>query len=992
MCLKQLNELRLLLATYYRLLILFSFVSMSVSANELWTRYQFINLEVPAPSDVNTLYEDRLGQIWVGTDSGLYRIHNNKIQKVSHGPKSAIEHILRAGSNDMWLATSDGVWRWQSRTNNFILQTCTDVQSFGQLIEHPSLGLIALARSGVYQFSENKACRKVSFDGLPEDALVERIAMFKQNLMLAVRGHGLFQCSVECSNAHVFSPDLTNTRVREIVANNNTLYVGTHKHGFYALNNQGQVQRHWHRNADSEPNDFTLPVNGVMTLLPTEHTIWAGLWAGGLQQFETKSGRKISSSSFYAPDTSTIGGRHVHALLESNNGTFYVGHENGVSIILPAYNQQGWIGLANDSQIGFSDDIMFSLYHQSGAWFTGTSSGGLYRIGPTDNKFLRLSPDSPSPLDLPTNSVWQITHSLRGDLLLGTANGVIRLNPNTLDWQVFGDSGKLVSADVYSLTEATDQTIWLSLWEGGIARLDQDGQLIGQWSHNDGLQQNTSRVIASTADNQIFVLNDAGLFRYDSEQDKFVNADLQNAQSNCTEIEHISTDLSGQLWALCQHKSLWRLKEGVWFNSVLPTPDPILRIFSPFDDHQPNNEQLFLLSKNHVFAVDINGQLIWQQPRLPMSDTVIIRQAAVVNNELVTATNQGLYRQKLYRPYNDTPPPAPLISGVRLFNKPWKITETENETVQLIGSTALYQGQLQLHYNQDLITFEFAMPGYHYEPIQGFNYRLLPFDKRWVKTAEDETTASYTRLPPGSYRFEAKAIASNELPPATFQLEILPPWYLTWWAKTLAFFALLASVLAVIVGRTRRLKQSNLFLQESVETRTAELKQANDKLQQTANLDALTGLLNRRGFLNLCDPNWMKWQGEVVLMIADIDHFKLVNDQYGHQIGDEVLVTCAQRLKSQAGEQDLIARWGGEEFLILLRDDPKSSSDSLKLRAQQLQRVIGETPMELSSEKITVTITAGICGHHGERFDTCLQQADKKLYHGKNSGRNRLIE
>jgi diguanylate cyclase (GGDEF)-like protein len=982
MRLKQLNKPRLMLTAYYRLLILLCFLSLSANANDLWTRYQFINVELPAGSNVNTLYEDQLGQIWVGSRSGLYRIQNNKIQKVSQGPKSAIEHIVRADSDDMWLATSDGVWHWQSQTNNFTMLTCTDEQSFSHLIEHPSLGLLALTRSGVYQLSENNACRQVSFDGTPKDARVERIALFKQNLMLAVRGHGLFQCVSECNKVQAFSPDLIQTRVREIVADNNTLYVGTHKHGFYALNNQGEVLRHWHRDADTEPNDFTLPMNGVMTLLPTEKSIWAGLWAGGLQQFETKSGKKTSSSRFYAPDTSTMGGRHVSAMLESNNGTFYVGHENGISIILPAYNQQGWIGLANEYQIGSSSDYAFSLYHHNGALFIGTTSGGLYRI--EGNKLISMSPDSPPPLNLPTKAVWQITHSVRGDLLLGTANGVIQLNPNTLDWQSFGDPGKLASADVYSLTEAPDQTLWLSLWEGGIVRLDRNGEIIGQWNDSDGLQQNTSTLIISTDDNKIFVLNNAGLFSYESELDKFVKIDIQNTQSQCVEIEHAVTDLTGQLWILCEHKSLWRLKEDLWVNSALPTSDPIVHIFSPLDGHQPKNEQLFLLSKNNIFALDINGQLIWQQPRLPMSDSISIQKAAVINNELVTATNQGLYRQNLFQSYNDTPPPAPIVSGVRLFNKPWAITEPANETLQLNGSAALYQGQLQLNYDQDLITFEFAMPGYHHEPIQGFNYRLLPFDKRWLKTAEDEAQASYTRLPPGNYRFEAQAIASKKLPPATFQLEILPPWYLTWWAKILAFFTLVASVWTIIAGRTRRLKQSNLWLQERVDARTAELEQA-------ANIDVLTGLLNRRGFLNLCDPNWAEWQGEVVLMIADIDHFKQVNDQYGHQIGDEVLVICAKRLKKHAGNNDLIARWGGEEFLILLRDNPKTSTDHLKLRAQKLQKIISETPMELGSEKITITMTAGICDHNGEPFDTCLKQADQKLYQGKNSGRNRFI-
>jgi len=975
----------------FLLLIILCWINLSANANELWTRYQFINLEIASTGFVNTLYEDRLGQIWVGSASGLYHIQNNKIQKVSHAPKSAIQHILQSKSDDILLATSDGVWRWQSQTNNFISLTCTAEQSFTQLIEHPSLGLIALARSGVYQLSENKACHKVSFDGLPEDSPVERFAIFKQDLLLAVRDHGLFQCSKECSNVDAFSLDLANTRIREIVVNNNTLYVGTHKHGFYALNSQGEIQRHWHRDAGTEPNDFTLPVNGVMTLLPTKQSIWAGLWAGGLHQFENKSGSKISSSQFYAPDTSTIGGRHVRALLEGNNGTLYIGHENGVSIILPIYNQQGWVGLENNNQTGLTNDNVVSLYYHSDAWLAGTSSGGLYRIGNTDNKLLRLSPDSPSPFNLPIKSIWQVTDSQRGDLLLGTSNGVIRLNPKTLEWQIFGDPDKLISADVYGLTEAPDQSIWLSLWEGGIARFNQDGQQIGQWSHKDGLQQNTSMLIESTGDNQIFVLNNAGLFRYDSDQDIFITSDLQLNQNQCAEIDHVSTDLAGQLWALCQHKSLWRLKDGIWVNTELPTSEPILNIFKPFNSLLHNNEQLFLLSENHVFALDKNGQMLWQQPRLPLPENVSIQKTAVVNNELVSATNQGVFRQKLNQSYNNAAPPSPLISGIRLFNKPFKITKTESETIKSNDNAALYQGQLQLNYDQDLITFEFAVPGYHHDSIQGFEYRLTPFDNRWLNTAEDEATATYTRLPPGNYLFEVKANTPGNQPPATFQLEILPPWYLTWWAKTLAIFAMLAIIIGIIVGRTKRLKQSNMWLQESVEARTTELKQANEKLQQAANLDVLTGLLNRRGFLNLCEPNWSQWRGEVALMIADIDHFKRVNDQYGHQIGDEVLVTCAQRLTSQAGRHDLIARWGGEEFLILLRDNPKSSTDELKIRAQQLQKVIGETVMELSSVKIAVTMTAGLCIHNGESIDTCLQKADEKLYQGKNAGRNRLV-
>ncbi len=125
--------------------------------------------------------------------------------------------------------------------------------------------------------------------------------------------------------------------------------------------------------------------------------------------------------------------------------------------------------------------------------------------------------------------------------------------------------------------------------------------------------------------------------------------------------------------------------------------------------------------------------------------------------------------------------------------------------------------------------------------------------------------------------------------------------------------------------------------------------------------------------------------------ICLLDCIHKVNDQFLHQVGDDVLVTCAQRLKNHASEQDIIARWGGEEFLILLRDEPTTSFDHLKSRAQKLQKVVSETTMNLGPKEITLTMTAGICEHQGESFDSCLQVADQKSYQGKNSGRNRLI-
>jgi diguanylate cyclase (GGDEF)-like protein len=173
-----------------------------------------------------------------------------------------------------------------------------------------------------------------------------------------------------------------------------------------------------------------------------------------------------------------------------------------------------------------------------------------------------------------------------------------------------------------------------------------------------------------------------------------------------------------------------------------------------------------------------------------------------------------------------------------------------------------------------------------------------------------------------------------------------------------------------------------------VAERTAALEQANLQLLRSADLDALTGLLNRRGLHRRIEQDWSQWPQRQLLVIADIDHFKQFNDQYGHHVGDEVLQECARRLSALLGPNDLLARWGGEEFLWLLRGD---TLPALQQRAGRMQQGIGQTAMQLSAGPLQVTLTAGAIAADNQSFADCLQQADALLYQGKANGRNRLV-
>ena len=154
--------------------------------------------------------------------------------------------------------------------------------------------------------------------------------------------------------------------------------------------------------------------------------------------------------------------------------------------------------------------------------------------------------------------------------------------------------------------------------------------------------------------------------------------------------------------------------------------------------------------------------------------------------------------------------------------------------------------------------------------------------------------------------------------------------------------------------------------------------------------DALTGLFNRKHMQDLlrqeCERFARSGQGFCVALI-DLDHPKRVNDAYGHQMGDAVLVGVARAAQGALRENDVICRWGGEEFLVLMRDnDPASQGLQAMTR---LRRQVTELRPAASAPDLSVTFSAGLAvSQPGEAIVQMLERADRALYTAKSSGRN----
>jgi len=166
------------------------------------------------------------------------------------------------------------------------------------------------------------------------------------------------------------------------------------------------------------------------------------------------------------------------------------------------------------------------------------------------------------------------------------------------------------------------------------------------------------------------------------------------------------------------------------------------------------------------------------------------------------------------------------------------------------------------------------------------------------------------------------------------------------------------------------------------------------ELDERSRTDGLTGLSRRGPFeerLREEVARAQSFKSTFSILMIDIDHFKNLNDTYGHQVGDEVLKTVSQRLREGLYETDVVARYGGEEFVCLL---PRSDPAGLKIKAEQIRERVGNQAFVIGLEAINVTISIGIAHfpHDGRTGETVMASADRALYAAKDSGRNRVVE
>ncbi|WP_374257084.1 GGDEF domain-containing protein [Aquabacterium sp.] len=205
----------------------------------------------------------------------------------------------------------------------------------------------------------------------------------------------------------------------------------------------------------------------------------------------------------------------------------------------------------------------------------------------------------------------------------------------------------------------------------------------------------------------------------------------------------------------------------------------------------------------------------------------------------------------------------------------------------------------------------------------------------------------------------------------------------------IAHFILIAAILPTISTLAAQLSDMRARLQ----AQKNELAHALTRIQILATRDELTGLYNRRHMREVMAQHQKRLARSgyhrFCLALVDLDHFKRINDTHGHGIGDEVLKRFAAILQSALRETDVLARWGGEEFLVLMND---TTPEQANMGLERARAALADTPLIPSLPDLEVSFSAGLTAYLDiEPLDVCIERADRALYDAKRQGRHRTI-
>ncbi len=743
-------------------------------------------------------------------------------------------------------------------------------------------------------------------------------------------------------------------------------------------------------------------------------------------------------ASGFEPLHPQLSGRGVFRMVEGPDGALWIGLAvDGLGRLLDGELQT--LGTAEGLP---NSRVLSLLLDQEGALWTATN-GGLMRLGSAP--FSTLT----DAQGLSDNFVRAVLRTTGGELWIGTGRGLSLWKDGRLQPPL--EDPRLAGASVLSLAEDRDGSLLVGTFDRGVLRA-RGGRVVETIDTRRGLAYNQVRALEVDRQGAMWIGTIAGLAVLDpgAEQTRTIAVGPSGDFINTLHEDAAGRIWVGTTRGLDRVVDGSRAEAGVTlpadarsvFSITADSADDALWVSSDrgLMRLHPDSGRLGLIGPQqglpmekvfHALA-DGSGHLWLSTNR----GAVRIRRdeaLAVLGGRLPRLTadlfdeSHGMASSQC----NTGSPPADLdaegnvwigtaIGAVRIRRE--RLAERTARPLPTVLERAAAEGRelpldrpAQLPPGTSRIDFSVAGLGFVMPERISYRYRLEGFDTDWVERGRLHAV-EYTNLAPGSYRLRAQAAYAGtawDSPEANFEFEILPaPWQRPW-VQALIALPMLALAFGIYRLRVRALRTRAEGLQAAVERKTAELRASTERLlaadadktrlmeqlrdqaeafERQAREDALTGLANRRAFDETAAREFSRARRmgtPLCLAMIDIDHFKRVNDTYSHAAGDAVIVRLAQLMKRQCRGMDVIARWGGEEFALLL---PQARLQDAEGVCERLRAAFEEQHYEDIDPELRLTISIGLASEEGvSGHEQLLVRADAALYAAKRGGRNRVV-
>jgi len=1010
--------------------------------NESFKRYQFDseNPQSLSNNHIRSILEDTSGNLWIGTDNGLNRFNQKeetwfRLQSDPKDTKSLSHNSINSICEDslglLWVGTDRGLNRFDPRTGNFMQykHIANDSKSLSddwiRVVYQDRFGILWIGtnKGGLNRFEREKGefiCHKADPHN-PYSLSSDRIYSICEDrsgvIWVGTYGGGICKSDRKTKRFKLFTHDpknpnsLSHMFVRSFYEDQSgTLWVGTDGGG---LNKYDQGKDQFIRYRHNLKDPASLSNDRVFSIVKDfSGVFWIGTYGGGLNRFDPNNG-KFTSYRHSPTDPNTLSDDRIRVIYEGSPGVLWIGTDGGGlnkfetgKRIFTRYRHD-----PSDPNSLSNDRAWSILKSDSGSLWIATFGGGLNKFDPGKSQFFHYRFDPDDPKSLSSDYITTLCKDRSGILWIGSnGEGLIRLDSQRETFSNYTESEGLAGNVIYGILEDDEENLWISS-NCGLSKFNPQAETFRNYDASDGLQSNEfnggsrykspkgelffggvngfNRFYPETIKDNLHipqvVITDLQIFNKSVPIGKMKNGRsiLTRSISETREIEvtykdnMLSFEFAALHYVFPEKNKYAYIMEG--FNKDWLYTDANKR-FASYTNLDPGK---------YVFRVKAsNNDGVWNEEGTSLKITI----------------TPPFWKTWWFQSLSIFFILVMIFIGIR-FNsrrlivaKQYLEKTVKERTVKIIAQTAELKKLSIVARETDnavLITdaegnFEWVNEGF----TRMYEVTFEQLIKERGKSIIDSSSNPHIKdiinkciKENITINYESFYIKSSGEKIWT-QTSLTPIFDNN--GKLTNLVAIESDISSIKEAENKISKQK-----DQLEYTNNQLAEAIKKLEQLARNDFLTGISNRRKFFEFYELEWrrsVRNNRSISVILIDIDFFKLYNDTYGHQAGDECLKKVANVLEHTINRPgDLIARYGGEEFIVVLSETSSKGATDV---AEKLRKNVEDISIVHKASKVSeyVTISLGYSTTipiKDTDSATLINAGDTALYRSKKDGRNR---